>query len=62
MAKNEVDDPYIYIYIYIEREREREREREKGYHLCGDQVKELVLMKLLLVYAMDEKYENLPFS
>jgi hypothetical protein len=22
----------------------------------------LVLMKLLLVYAMDEKYENLPFS
>jgi hypothetical protein len=54
MAKNEFDDPYIY--------REREREREKGYHLCGDQVKELVLMKLLLVYAMDEKYENLPFS
>jgi hypothetical protein len=38
MAKNEVDDPYIY----------REREREKGYHLFGDQVKELVLMKLLL--------------
>jgi hypothetical protein len=40
MAKNvnEVDDPY----------REREREREKGYHLFGDQVKELVLMKLLL--------------
>ncbi len=50
MAKNEVDDPYIY------------RGREKGYRLCGDQVKELVLMKLLLVYAMDEKYENLPFS
>jgi hypothetical protein len=42
MAKNEVDDLYIYIYI------EREREREKGYHLFGDQVKELVLMKLLL--------------
>ncbi len=58
MTKNEVNDPYIYIYIY----REREREREKGYHLCGDQVKELVLMKLLLVYAMDEKYENLAFS
>lgn len=36
MAKNEVDDPYKYI------------QREKGYRLFGDQVKELVLMKLLL--------------